>query len=911
MRIFGIIAIAVVGLALAAFAVVKRTEPTASAEDCREWLDSTQATFLPATALAPNTTRVWTGLQIVASKGGLPAFTTTLVVQVPSDYPGVDRLVGLQVKTVHPPGPSGATYNRDQIDLNGILTRALSIPLTSVQNLTRSLDHRPSISVGDGIVTIVVEPPANNELDALLPTADNAVIPLWEVRTSGREVSVDLGAGSQPRSAATEWTGAVCTVGVQLLHVRPSPIELSPDRASFRIPANQAGSVRVRLRQATWIHLWLLTGRKRAAIALWNNLAGLLIVSSAFFVARKVVATTLPSRETEKAFAQRAANMRQARDRFRIAILPPLALLLTGVVAAVLFMTGSSQPSGGQLRQAVVAFGFGLFLLAGDFLWARRNGCRWGRQRPVLLLLSAGFGALLVTPVAGRIDDHLPTLSGRPIVTDARLGAVAVPWVFASFVMGIALLLVALAPSSSFSRLPPRTRRPLWWLATMTAGVLCVGAWMRSAYLSSPIWTRAPFELQPARFADGLLNDLKGAFWSFPLSLVSPAATVLPLISAVGLIGVLHAIGSGTGVRFVWEDGSVWIMWSLLLLFALIVGGDEGELFGARLPLALVASLILLRLVLRRQLRHDLEKIRAKNARNSFADLVDDDRRKQWLWRAEEAAVVEVRYTTAFQRYEQGDQTLAQYQETKEKLRRDQEYLETGECEEGKPPPVELVRGGARLLRIPDGISVRRFALAIGPGNDWWSAGELAVRTGALLALIPIAYYLYVVLTSRVEIAWTGHDAFGGFSVVAGLLHEVAFWLTAAFVLGCLFPYLPGNNGVQKGAALAGVYAAAQGLAALVFYQENDPVWLVRSFELLLYLMALGFWLDVKCLQAHDLEWRSVLKLYGVGRISTVVSYGTPVAGVVGTVIAQLSSGETRDAVIQLAKGLETFLSFP
>ena len=53
-------------------------------------------------------------------------------------------------------------------------------------------------------------------------------------------------------------------------------------------------------------------------------------------------------------------------------------------------------------------------------------------------------------------------------------------------------------------------------------------------------------------------------------------------------------------------------------------------------------------------------------------------------------------------------------------------------------------------------------------------------------------------------------------------MHEVLFWLVAAFVLGVLFPYLPSSAGALKGGILAAVYPAVWGLGQLITGPLSD-----------------------------------------------------------------------------------------
>jgi len=176
----------------------------------------------------------------------------------------------------------------------------------------------------------------------------------------------------------------------------------------------------------------------------------------------------------------------------------------------------------------------------------------------------------------------------------------------------------------------------------------------------------------------------------------------------------------------------------------------------------------------------------------------------------------------------------------------------------------------------------------------------LALRRGACLATLPVAYFLYVLLSGQLEHILTKNAQFGAMVLFTGLAYELAFWLSAAFALGSLYPYLWGTNGPLKGAVLASVYAGSHAVAALLLGRAGNYLWEVRSFQLLLYLGLLGVWLDYVTLQDKQISGRSLFEYYHIGKAKIVVGYLSPLLITLGVVIRQLYSGETRDAVNQI-----------
>jgi len=202
-------------------------------------------------------------------------------------------------------------------------------------------------------------------------------------------------------------------------------------------------------------------------------------------------------------------------------------------------------------------------------------------------------------------------------------------------------------------------------------------------------------------------------------------------------------------------------------------------------------------------------------------------------------------------------------------------------------------------VRLTENDVSSDLALAFGPKNSWWENGIEAVRTGAFLAVVPIAFFVYVFITSQGAGGWSLSTSFAITGLVTALTYEVSFWLVAAFSLGSLFPFIPGHNGPVKGAVLAAIYIGAHAGAALIGIPGN-ALWQVRSFQLLLFLMLLGALLDHKTVEAAGFHWGELMALYDLPNTSTLVTQVLPLVGSVIAVVGQLLFGQTQAATENL-----------
>jgi Family of unknown function (DUF6185) len=191
--------------------------------------------------------------------------------------------------------------------------------------------------------------------------------------------------------------------------------------------------------------------------------------------------------------------------------------------------------------------------------------------------------------------------------------------------------------------------------------------------------------------------------------------------------------------------------------------------------------------------------------------------------------------------------------------------------------------------------------ISSGPAPTWWENGLAAVQVGAVLAIVPVGYYLYVFF-SRLGHTFAFDVGYRFVGALTGIAGELAVWLVAALVFGILYPHLPGRNGLVKGLVLGSVYLVAS-LAAVALHESYDVQWQFRAFEFLLFMSALGVAVDGKSLRSSHRSWKELADVYQVHNVRAVAPYAVPVVLSVIVVAQQLLSGDAHDAIISIIKG--------
>jgi hypothetical protein len=174
-------------------------------------------------------------------------------------------------------------------------------------------------------------------------------------------------------------------------------------------------------------------------------------------------------------------------------------------------------------------------------------------------------------------------------------------------------------------------------------------------------------------------------------------------------------------------------------------------------------------------------------------------------------------------------------------------------------------------------------------------------------AAIPIGYYLYVLFSQRLAHDLSPWNSAGLPDLLRSVVHEVLFWLAASFVLGAVFPYLPGTRGGLKGAALGGFYVAVLGLSVWIL-PGNGGDWFFRAFEVFLFLLVLGVVVDWRTLSEHKIGADFLQQYYFLKDVRYVAGYASTATASLVVIVQQLQSGQAHGAISQVIKSLPALI---
>ncbi len=416
-----------------------------------------------------------------------------------------------------------------------------------------------------------------------------------------------------------------------------------------------------------------------------------------------------------------------------------------------------------------------------------------------------------------------------------------------------------------------------------------------------------------------------------------------PLVVLALLAGVVAAertVGDGT----IGADGEGPSRRLMRLLFAaFVVGLGAVAVSGVDLPIAFLVALVGFPLVLR---------TRWDDAERAVAELnpglaapggppLLQARQQELLERAQALERVERRLASLAAQYAKGELDGPDYAARRDALEADARALRTGDGPPNAPRPPAKAEPKARTIRVPlpgrrveitlhgrqkeargprtdcpatearvrlpANLSPARAALAPGPGQNRWDNGVRAMRVGAVLSILPLAFFVHVLLSEQL-VRLVTEDFGRPVWLLDGLARQAAFWLAAAFVLGALYPSLLGPNGAAKGAALSLVYAGTWLVVGLVDgwpgVVAEPSNWVFRWLELLLFLVAVGVAMDAATLRKHGIDWRRLDDLYQLHDARSVVGYLAPLVGAALVIGQQILSGEAQGAIAQIVENL-------
>lgn len=610
-----------------------------------------------------------------------------------------------------------------------------------------------------------------------------------------------------------------------------------------------------------------------------------------------------------------------------------------------------------------ISFPFGvlpslLILAIMTFKLRLEPGVWWPLRLPILLLTAISLITIIIYFWLSSSLEEVPIFIGMP-VTPKLLITFGTMVLFTWSISYLVLLIIAtyslwLIPAGLRNRLhllfQRVTGRPS--LCILICGLsLCIlifGTFLTLQFFghaSRSTGTWAWIEADQG-YLLRLIIELMQSAKLYPADLFEVAGSLLPFVALLGLFGLVYVTaypdeqqtGRETGVYF--DEQQWWIVALLTLLFAGFVVGTSDIFASLRVPLSFLLTFPLMYVLV----RPTTVNTRIKNENEHLASGVNllSAHRRELLQRAQAIDHLERQQCELTIQHDAGKIDDLTYYETY-----DRQQEEIRRLTEGDPVPSSphgnseggdqwqthdhwLDRLGSALfpaptsaatsasswrlpapLRLPANIKPDDLALALGPQPTWWKNGVAAIRLGLWLALVPLTYQLYVLITQDVVRLLSLHTYFGGFTLVDGILRELAFWLVAAAVFGMLYPYLPGKNGVYKGAALTSVYVISRIVSEAVLFALGIGHWsgtLFRILQLLLFLTGLGVLLDRQTLQTYRMPTEQLADRYQLRNTRVLLSYLSPLALTLIGIGQQILSGQAQAAVMEVLRNLPHIL---
>jgi hypothetical protein len=352
-----------------------------------------------------------------------------------------------------------------------------------------------------------------------------------------------------------------------------------------------------------------------------------------------------------------------------------------------------------------------------------------------------------------------------------------------------------------------------------------------------------------------VLMRVRGDYW-LPANVLALVGAVVPL----GVLGAaLYELQQRARVgRYLQSDHGAYFLVSLM--FAGFVVGAGGERWGLTVPLGLLLTVgVLWRL-----------RDRVGRRRSQLLECLPDDA-PPLLDRALRVERVRTARRELRKTWLRGKIDDAPY-----------------ETEDGR-----LEQRARRLGYSDRGPEIRDLALARGPAGEWRANAGAAVGAALPLAVVPVGYYISVLITRGVHVRGNGYATAAG--VATGVADEVAFWIVAAFCLGAAWSLVPTTAGVTKGVVLALAYLALAIAVSLALPSEDQVGLAFRVFELVIFLGVLGIMLDLKTVGDGGL--RDLAVLYRVQEIGPALTYVVPLVASAIVIAEQLHSGNAASAV--------------
>jgi hypothetical protein len=198
-----------------------------------------------------------------------------------------------------------------------------------------------------------------------------------------------------------------------------------------------------------------------------------------------------------------------------------------------------------------------------------------------------------------------------------------------------------------------------------------------------------------------------------------------------------------------------------------------------------------------------------------------------------------------------------------------------------------------------------RTLLDRGPTGSWRQNVRWSVEIGGLVALVPLAFFLWGITRTGLPALQAPQQGFGltistSSTLVASILLEAARWAVTAAIFGLLYSYLPGKTGPTKALSLGGVWLGVSGIVELgniIVSQGSDREWLFPGLQILLFLFMVSLAYDYVTIRLAKGGWTDLQTAYGVEGTRQAMAFVVPAVLAALAVAHQATSGTGLDFV--------------
>lgn len=188
-----------------------------------------------------------------------------------------------------------------------------------------------------------------------------------------------------------------------------------------------------------------------------------------------------------------------------------------------------------------------------------------------------------------------------------------------------------------------------------------------------------------------------------------------------------------------------------------------------------------------------------------------------------------------------------------------------------------LFRLASKEQPLPDLTSVQSRLRTASPAEDRFANLLLAVRIAAVVAIIPLVYFIYTEITSL-----PGNLQFtdGAVYAAAGVVVQAVGWIVIGVVFSIINNRLPGGSGPLRAVVVSALWFGAGIISFAVsslLHGSLNRSWTFFGLQLFLFLLAFSAVWDACIL--GKLGWASLGQLrdaYNLNRVRTIALYAAP-----------------------------------